>query len=198
MLPVNIAANQALALYGAKRYTIYIMLSLGSSVTEKPIMSLRTGQPVGQVLQPIINPNNLKIEGWYALDRFNKQRGILLGQDIRDILPQGIVVNDHEAITDQAELVRLKDTLELDFQVIGKPVYTTHRKRIGKVEDFAFEKNGFFIQKLYVGQSLIKSFSGGSATVDRTQIVEITDRRIVVKEATVPEKAIAAAPIPAQ
>lgn len=174
------------------------MLSLGSSVTDKPVMSLRTGQPVGQTTQPIINPNNLKIEGWYAIDRFSKQRCIVISQEIRDILPQGMLVNDHESLTDPSELVRLQDTLKLQFSLTGKPVYTTGRKRIGKVEDFSFDKVGFFVQKLYVGQSLIKNFSGGSATVDRTQIVEITDRRIVVKEATVPQKTVVVAPAVAQ
>ena len=112
--------------------------------------------------------------------------------------PQGMLVNDHESLTDPSELVRLQDTLKLQFSLTGKPVYTTGRKRIGKVEDFSFDKVGFFVQKLYVGQSLIKNFSGGSATVDRTQIVEITDRRIVVKEATAPQKTVVAAPAVAQ
>lgn len=174
------------------------MLSLGSTANNKPVMSLRTGQPVGQAMEPVINPNNLKIEGWYAVDRFNKQKGILLSQDIRDIVPQGFVVNDHEAISDMGDVVRLKDIFAMNFKLVGKPVVTTNRKKLGKVEDFAFEKNAFFVQKLYVGQSLIKSIRGDAATVDRTQIVEITDRKIVVKEATVPEKAVVTAAAPAQ
>jgi sporulation protein YlmC with PRC-barrel domain len=163
------------------------MLSLGSSLQNKQILSLRTGASIGQALEPLVNPNNLKLEGWHAEDRFTKRKGILLTQDIRDILPQGFVVNDHEAISDPSELVRLKDVLELHFELIGKPVYSDTKRRVGKVSDFSFEQEGFFIQKLYVAQSVIKSLSGGNVIIDRSQIVEITHARIVVKESTVKE-----------
>ena len=41
-----------------------------------------------------------------------------------------------------------------------------------------------YLQKIYVGQSLLKNFTGGNLGIDRTQIVEITDRKIVVQELT--------------
>lgn len=169
------------------------MLTLGQSLVGRNILSLRIGRPIGVAGEPIINPNNLKIEGWHSLESGTKQTAILLSLDVRDILPQGFVVNDNEALTDPSELVRLKDLIANDFTVIGKAVTTTSRKRLGKVTDYTFEKNGFFIQKLYVSQSLLKSFTGGALMIDRSQIVEITNRKIVVKEATVQE----AAPMPA-
>lgn len=153
----------------------------------KNVLSLRIGRPIGSVSEPIINPNNLKIEGWHAIDASTKQRAILLTQDIREIVPKGFVVNDHESLTPEGELVRLRDTIKQNFKLIGKTVYEGRRKRLGKVTDFAFERNGLFVQKLHVGQSIIKSFSGGMLIIDRSQITEITDRKIVVKDATVKE-----------
>jgi|SRR5690606_4274440 len=161
------------------------MLSLGQPLENQPILSLQTGSPVGQVLTPLINPNNLKIEGWHAEDRFDKRKGILLSQDIRDILPQGFVVNDHEAITDPSELIRLKDILELNFVLNGMPVYTESKKKLGKVTDYSFEREGSTIQKIYVAQSILKSLGGGNLIIDRSQIIEITRTRIVVKDAAV-------------
>jgi len=155
---------------------------------QKPIMSLRTGGPIGTVLELIVNPNNLKIEGWLVDDSARKQRRILLSQDVRDIIDQGFVVDDHDSLSDPGELVRLKSVLDIHFELIGKSVATENKKRLGKVNDYAFEKDAFFIQKLYVGQSLVKSFGGGSAIVDRTQIVEINNKKIIVREATVPGK----------
>lgn len=157
-------------------------------------MSLRTGGPIGTAVEIIINPNNLKIEGWYVDDHSRKQRRILLSQDVRDIIEQGFVVDDHESMTDPDELVRLKSTLQIDFELVGKAVATEGKQRLGKVTDFAFEKNTFFIQKLYIAQSIVKSFSGGAAIVDRAQIVEINNRKIIVKEATVPGKVEAVTP----
>lgn len=170
---------------------------LGQQLLTKPMLSLQTGTPVGTVSSVIINPDNLKIEGWHAHDINRKIDGILLSQDIRDIIQQGFAVNDHEALSSPSELIRLKPILDLKFELIGKTVFTEDKKRLGKVTDYAFSKNDFFIQKLYVGQSIVKSFSGGSLIVDRQQIIEITHRKIIVSEATVPGKVTASDAVPA-
>jgi sporulation protein YlmC with PRC-barrel domain len=171
------------------------MLQLSNVLQNRPVLSLRTGTAIATATAPIINPNNLKIEGFYCDDRFEKKPLILLAQDIRDVIPQGIVVNDHDALTDSEELVRLKDILELNFVLLGKPVETVSKHKIGKVADYATEISSMYIQKLYVSQSVFKSLTNGSLSVDRTQISEITNRRIIINdlEAKVPAHAGAVA-----
>ncbi len=164
------------------------MLLMGQQLLSRPVVSLRTGGRLGTIEDVIINPNNLKIEGWFVEDTINKRRSILLSQDVRDIINQGFVVNDFDDLSDPSELVRLQKTLELKFKLIGKSVVTEGKQRLGKVGDYAFEKNAFFIQKLYIEQSIIKSFSGGGAIVDRDQIITINNRQIVVADATIPAK----------
>lgn len=159
-----------------------LMLQLSNALIGKDIVSLQTGGPVGESLGAIINPNNLKIEGFYCQDRFEKKQMILLSQEIRDILPQGLVVNDHHALSDPEELIRLKEILDLGFDLIGKPVYTTSKHRIGKVADYAVDSSSLYIQKLYVARSILKSLNTGQLSVDRTNIVEITSKKIVIQE----------------
>jgi sporulation protein YlmC with PRC-barrel domain len=158
------------------------MLQLSQSLINRPVLSLRTGTTVATTISTIINPNNLKIEGLYCLDRFEKTRLVLLYQDIRDVLPQGLVVNDHDVLSEPEELVRLDDVMKLQFELIGKPVITVSKEKLGKVNDYATEVETMYIQKLYVGQNLLKSFTGGNLSVDRSQIVEITARRIIIND----------------
>jgi sporulation protein YlmC with PRC-barrel domain len=158
------------------------MLQLSSVFANKPVLSLRTGMPIAQVTAPLINPNNLKIEGFFCEDRFNKEELVLLYQDIRDTLAQGFVVNDHDVLTPSDELVRLQDMIKLRFVLIGKPVETVSKEKVGKVNDYATEMTTMYVQKLYVSQSLLKNFMGGSLSVDRTQINEITPKRIIINE----------------
>jgi sporulation protein YlmC with PRC-barrel domain len=158
------------------------MLQLSESLLNKPVMSLRTGQQVATVLEPIINPNNLKIEGFYCTDRFSKDELVLLYQDIRDIISQGFVVDDHDVLTPPGELVRLKDTMQIGFRLIGKPVVTISEQHVGKVSDYATELETMYVQKIYVSQSVFKSFTGGNLGVDRSQINEITDKKIIINE----------------
>ncbi|MBA3758085.1 hypothetical protein H0X10_00410 [Candidatus Saccharibacteria bacterium] len=172
------------------------MLQLSEALLGKDVLSLQTGAPVGTTLGVIINPNNLKIEGFYCQDRFEKKQMILLSQEIRDVLPQGLVVNDHHALTDPDELVRLKDILELKFELIGKPVHTVSKERIGKVSDFAADGTTLYIQKLYVSRSILKSLNNGQLSVDRTNIVEITSKKIVINEILKPTRAGSAVTAP--
>ncbi|HSX27779.1 MAG TPA: hypothetical protein VLG25_03285, partial [Patescibacteria group bacterium] len=109
------------------------MLQLSKNLIGKPVMSLRTGGEVARTISPIIDPKNLKIEGFYCQDRFNKGTLVLLSQDIRDVVNHGLVVNDHDVLADPDELVRLKDLMKVNFDILGKPVVTVSKSKVGKV-----------------------------------------------------------------
>lgn len=174
-----------------------LMLVLTKSLINQPVMSLRTGGPVGYSIQPIIDPNNLKIEGFHCVDSVNKKKQlILLTQDIREVLPMGLVVDDHSSLSEPDELVRLRKLINTNFELLGKSVVTKSGSRVGKVNDYAVEPDSMIIKKLYVTQSLIKNLTGGSLGVDRSQIIEITGRKIVIKDPLQPMRA-AISPLPA-
>lgn len=159
------------------------MFRLSGSLLNKRVMSLRTGGQVALTVGFIINPNNLKVEGLYCKDSFDRKKTVvLLYQDVRDIIDRGIIINDHGVLSDISDLIRLKDIMELNFGLTNKPVITSTGKKIGKISDWAVETDTFYIQKLYVSQPLIKNLSGGSLSVDRNQIIEITDRKIIIKD----------------
>lgn len=172
------------------------MLTLSASLlNDKSVLSLRTGTPVATITAPIFNPNNLKIEGFYCQDRFDKKELVLLYQDIREMLKDGYVVNDHDVLAEPGELVRLKDILKIQFELIGKQVETISKHKVGKVSDYAVETETMYVQKIYVAQSILKSLTGGSLSIDRNQINEITNRRIIIndliKDSAVPATAAA-------
>ncbi len=160
------------------------MLKLSDTIMNQPVLSLRTGGPIAVAYEPIINPNNLKIEGFYCQEagRNNKNPLALLTQDIREWIPQGFAVNDHEDLSEPDDLLRLQPIMKLQFELLGKAVYTQNKKRLGKVADFALDVESFTVEKLYVGQNIVKNFSGTSLVVDKNQIVEITDKRIIIRD----------------
>ncbi len=158
------------------------MLQLSGMIINRPVLSLRTGTQVATALSPIVNPANLKIEGFFCHDSLSRQTLILVAQDVRDLLPQGIVINDHDVLTEPSELVRLSEIININFQLLGKTVVTNSRSKLGKISDYAVETTSMYIQKLYVSQSVFKSLSGGNLGIDRSQIVEITDKQVVVND----------------
>lgn len=159
------------------------MLQLSGALLNRPVLSLRTGTPVAVTSRTLLNPNNLKIEGFYCQPTDDRRHIlVLLYQDIRDIIPQGIVVNDQDVLTEPSELVRLQDVIKIDYELMNKPVITSSKDKIGKVTDYAVETTTMFVQKLYVSQSIFKSFAGGNLGIDRTQIVEVNDRHVIVND----------------
>lgn len=160
------------------------MLKLNSTLKNIQVMSLRTGGSVGLTTDMIINPNNLRIEGWHVQDSFGSKKLILVRTEVRDFSPQGVIINDHEVLAEANELVRLKPILNLGFQLIGKQVVSQSGKKYGKVSDFAVETESLFVKKIYTSQSILKNFTGGSISIDRTQIVEITKNQLIIEDAT--------------
>lgn len=158
------------------------MLRLSNNYQNRSILSLRTGGVIGIATEPIINPNNLKIEGWYAQNQLEKGDFILPILEIRDFIAKGIVVNDHDALTVPDDMIRLRDILETRFELIGKVVITETKKRVGKVVDFAVDEQSNYVQKLYVAPPLFRGLTNDQILVDRSQIVEITDKKIIISD----------------
>lgn len=176
------------------------MLKLSKSLRQQPIMSLRSGTPIAMAIEPIINPHNLKIIGWWCKTVGRSKQLILLSDDVREIMPTGLAVNDEETLSAAEDLVRHREIFDIHFQLIDKPV-KTKRQKLGKVSDYSYDDKGLFVQKLYVARSLIKVFSAeDTLIIDRTQILEVTDHYILVRDSEVKasqeEMAPAAAALP--
>jgi sporulation protein YlmC with PRC-barrel domain len=163
---------------------------------DRSILSLRTGGQIGLAKKPIINPNNLKLEGWYAEDTYEKGDFILPVQEIRDLIAKGLVVNDHDALTHPDDMVRLSEIINLKFSLIGKIVSTESGKKLGKISDYAVNDENYYVQKLYVNQSILHGLTQEQLLIDREQIIEITDKKIIVSDPSV--KAGASNPLRAQ
>lgn len=156
------------------------MLQLSRTLIGRNVLSLRGGHVVGRTLSVIINPDSLKIEGLWCAPAEGKNQLVLLPLDIRDILPQGFVVNDHDALTSPEELVRLHKIMGYGYTPLGKQVIDETHTKLGKVSDYSWNTDSFYVQKIYVSQPLFKNILGGSKGIDRTQIQEVTPKKIIV------------------
>ncbi len=169
------------------------MLRLISSFQNKPILSLQTGGRVGSTLEPIVDPDTLKVLGFHV-DSPRDTGTILLIDDVREFSPTGLIIDRFDKLAHHDDLVRLQKVLKIDYQLVGKQVVTEAGKKVGKVSDYIIDDQSFFVARLYTRQSVVKNFSGEGLVVDRSQIVEIDDRRVVIKDpsGTIKQSAVAA------
>jgi hypothetical protein len=175
-----------------------LMLKLSASLRNLNVISLSVGGTVAIAHEPIINPHNLKIIGWWCKAPSSSKPLVLLQDDVREMQSTGLAINDEDELVDPQDLVRHKDVLEVNFELIGKLV-KTKRKKLGKVGEYSYN-DGWFVQKLYVERPITKVFTTeDTLIIDRTQILEVTNEYILVKDTEVKatESEFARAALPA-
>lgn len=164
------------------------MLLLNSQLNNVSVMSLQTGASLGTAHEPIIDPRKLQIIAFYIAGPRIQATSVIHTDDIREFGPLGFIVNGADSIMELDEdLVRLREVIDFKFSLLGKTVVDDRKKRIGKVTEYTLESDGFVIQKLHVGQSLMKNIASSNLIIHRSQIIEITDYLIIVRSAELPQ-----------
>lgn len=148
------------------------------------VVSLRSSSSVALINDPIIQPSGLKIVGFYVVQTNLRQEKILHIDDVRKVRLDAVLIDDLEDLVDAEDLVRLKQVISLNYQLIDKRVYSESGKRLGKVVDFAIDETSWEIQKIYVGRSIIKDLSHSALMIDRSQIIEVSDTKVIVRDPT--------------
>ena len=159
------------------------MLILGSKLLDQSILSLQVGGQIASTLEPIIDPSNLKIIAYTLsgplIDK--SPENVLLTNDIREFSRMGFIIDSIDDLVDPNEIIKLKNILKLNFKLIGHRVETVKSKKIGKVIDFTVDSSTFSIYQLVVKRPALKALNDPELTINRSQIVEIDDDKVVIK-----------------
>ncbi|MBP6880704.1 hypothetical protein KBC31_03715 [Candidatus Saccharibacteria bacterium] len=173
------------------------MLRLASTLENIKVFNLRAGAPVATLTRPLINPHNLQVTAFWV-DSKKKESKMLLVKDIRQLAGNKAVVDDLEDIVDTDDLMRYKELIEIDFQLIGKKVLTEKNKTpLGVIEDYAV--NGSLqIMQINVRRPIWKNPLDSNLLISRGSVRKVTDKKIYVAEAVFkqPAKKKQVVPIP--
>ena len=156
-----------------------------------PLMSLQTGTRVGLATQHIIDPRRLDIIAFYCegpLIDFSP--AILHTADIREFSSIGLIIDGADNIMPPDDLVRLQEIIDYKFELIGKQVVEESGTKLGKVGDYTVDSDSFYIIKIHVKPTLWQSLGRAELLIDRTQIREINDKQIVVRNASVESESV--------
>lgn len=160
------------------------MLIYGSSLKDRAILSLHIAGEIARVVEPIIDPTNLKV---IAL----RVEGPLVRGDVGDIIPiesvreishMGLIVDSIDELVDGDEVVRIRDILKLHFNLVGLKVVTKKQSKLGKVSDFTVDATSWETQQLVIRRPAVKSLLDPELMISCSEIVEIDDYKIIVKD----------------
>jgi sporulation protein YlmC with PRC-barrel domain len=155
-----------------------------SQMRSLPVISLQTGEAVAWVRQPLLDIGTLEIMA-LRCEGPARHSLILMQRDIRQFAGDCVIVDDEDQLTDPDDIVRLKAILENSYNPLDKHVVSDTGRKLGNVEDYTVNLETKRVQKLHVRQGIFRAWLGANLVIDRTQIIDISPRQIVVRDATV-------------
>ena len=158
---------------------------VGSNLLNFPVLSLHVGGAVASTKRAIIDPDNLKIMAYLidgpALKNDPEIGDILDLNDVREVSERGFIVDSTDVFTFREDVVRLDKIIKLNFDLVGLKVIDESGKKIGKVVDYTLDSSTFMVYQLIVQRPVMASFLDPQLTINRSQIVEIDDFKVVIK-----------------
>ncbi len=159
-----------------------IMLVHGSKFIQTPVLSLQTGTKIADIARAIIDPRNLTIAAYeVAGPTLTQAPAYLRLQEIREISPIGMIVDSADELVGTDDVINLQKIIDINFNLIGLPVFDETKRRLGKVIDYTIETDGFVIQQISLSRGFLQSLSDSGLLIHRSQILEVTDTEIIVK-----------------
>lgn len=158
------------------------MLTLGLQLIHTPILSLHTGTILATTKKPIIDPDNLKIVA-YEIDGANltTKPTFVMTNDVRELSNIGLIIDSNDEFIGLEDVILVKKLWNLDFDIIGLPVLTEDKHKLGKINNYSLDTESFFIHQINVTPGIIKSLAKADILINRNQIIEINNSAIIVK-----------------
>lgn len=172
------------------------MYVLAHNLAPLPIISLQTGLTVATTSGLIIDPGSLEVIAFTCLSPERREDLALILRDIRELGLDCLIIDSEDELVEISEVVRLKELWDRRFTLIACKVVSDMGRGIGTVEDYTVNLDTNKVQKIYVRQSVFKSLFGSSLIIDRTQIVDVAPKRIIVREASLAARSLGPKPMP--
>ena len=157
------------------------MILLASNTVGMGVFTIRVGGRFASISGLLVNPHTLKIAAFWVDDGHSKQHKLLLVQDIREITPKAVIIDDHGSLVEPGDLPRLEEILAIDYQLPGKKV-RSGSKTHGKVSDFGFRTHTFEIANVSGKPSISRLISNTRFSFARKQITAVNDKAIEVDD----------------
>lgn len=161
------------------------------------LISLQTGLSVGRTHEPVINPQNLKVEALLCTTEGRDMKALLM-PDIRQITHAIIVIDSEDELQNPKDIIRLQKIIDANFSLVGAHVVSEQGTKLGKVCDYSVDTLEYLVRKINVKPPLYKNFLTDQLLIDRSQIVDVQPKKIIVRDAWLKEysRAMRSSPCP--
>jgi uncharacterized protein YrrD len=160
-----------------------------SKVIKLPLVSIKSGEKLGKVVDLVINHENgeflaLLIQPEKA---FAKKK-IVLAEDISSFGEDAIMVQDEKMIVPLEDNERILSLVETKIKIAGNKAVTYSGDLLGEIKDYEVDETSFKLSKIFVSSGFLKDLISGKLIIPANKIVSIGKDAVVVKDAVVKEK----------
>ena len=149
-----------------------------------PVLSLHVGQPIAETVEPIIDPNDLKVVGFIVRGGVvgGEIGNILRVESIREYSDIGLIVDSEDVFVSRADVLKIDEIMSLEFKLIDLKCVTKKGTKLGKIIGYTIEPTTFEIMQIIVQRPALKAFIDPELVVSRNEIVEVDDYTVTVKD----------------
>ena len=152
------------------------------------ILSLRSGGVISTIESIIVDPNDLKILGFFLnKNTVSFDSGAILDvRSVREFSHLGMIIDSDEELLNVGDVVKIDEMVKLNFQPINFKVKTQSKNSVGTVIDYTVDVNDFYIQQLIVKRPILKSFINDEAIIVKDELAKQKGREKLEQEEFVP------------
>ena len=159
------------------------MLIYESKLIGTPILSMQAAAPIAQVSGAIVDPNGLKIIAFRVTGPVvNHSANLLAASSVREHSSLGMVIDSADELISPNDVVHIEKVLSLNFDLLSLKVESKKGTKLGRIIDYTVTSEDYVIQQLIVKRPVLKAFIDPELTIPRSEIVEVTDYKVIVKD----------------
>ena len=154
-------------------------------------MGLQTGSQLALTSDAIIDPSNLQILAYQLkANSFSGEEMLVRIADIRELSRIGFIVDSGEDFILPTDVIKIKEILDLNFDLLNLKVEDEKGVKIGKIIDYTLSLSDFSVQQLLIKRPILKSLNDPVLTIHRSQITAINDEILTIRteKETKPQK----------
>lgn len=149
-----------------------------------PVLSLHVGQPIAAVLEPVIDPNELKIIAFKIGGGVvgGETGDILRAESVREFSNMGMIVDSEDVFVSRIDVLKIDEIMSLEFKLLELKCVTKKGTKLGKIIGYTFDPTNFEIMQIVVQRPMLKAFMDPELVISRNEIVEVDDYKVTVKD----------------
>lgn len=151
------------------------------------IISLESGASIGEIREPIVDPENGKVLAFDVSTGFLAKRLILSANDIIEWQRNALIVYGTNVLVEPLEVKRVLDLIKKRFKLIGKRALTEKGIYLGRISDVYVDTTTAMVAKYNISHHILTSFIDEGRIIPANMVVKIDNKKGVIFKDSVAE-----------